>query len=321
MSLISLVDDDRQWFKARLGFDPTETSLEESVCSHAILQDGILEIEDMSADARTVGNRLHTEGPQVQFYAGANLVAPNGVAIGTLCVLDTKPRKLNEFQRQALRTLSRQVMTQLELRKRLREEHALRSEIDHRVKNSLQTIASIMRMATRGITDPQALDVLALVERRLGAVASLHSELMNHEGDGTVQTRPYLERVVKLLDESAPSNVTISLHALDTDMDARKASALGMIISEFVANSIKHAFPDGRDGMVSITLGLPDRTEWVLECVDNGIGQTSDETAKPASRDTGLGERLMSSAAIQLDGRLEYEARNSGTAMTVRFPL
>ena len=182
VSLISLVDEDRQWFKANIGFDPAQTGLDESVCSHALLQDDFLEIEDMASDIRTADNPLYTQEPGVHYYAGFNLRAPNGMPIGTLCVLDTKPRKLTEFQRQALQTLSRQVMIQLELRKRLAQEESIRSEIDHRVKNSLQTIASVMRIAARQITDPCALDVIALVERRLGAVASLHSELMGTEG-------------------------------------------------------------------------------------------------------------------------------------------
>ena len=105
VSLISLVDEKRQWFKARVGFEPQETGLDQSVCSHAILDGGYTEISDMGADSRTVDNPLYVGDPRVKFYAGANLVAPNGQPIGTLCVLDTKPRTLNDFQRQALQTL------------------------------------------------------------------------------------------------------------------------------------------------------------------------------------------------------------------------
>ena len=148
------MDEKRQWFKARVGFEPHETTLDQSVCSHAILDEGYTEIADMGADPRTSDNPLYVGDPRVKFYAGANLVAPNGQPIGTLCVLDTKPRTLNDFQRQALQTLSRHVMMQLELRKKIRIEAALRAEMDHRVKNSFQTIASLLRMATRKVHDP-----------------------------------------------------------------------------------------------------------------------------------------------------------------------
>ncbi len=317
VSLISLVDNDRQWFKARVGFEPAETPLDQSVCAHAILQEGFFEIEDMAQDPRTKDNPLHVSGPEVQFYAGANLVSPNGMPIGTLCVLDHTPRKLSAFQRKALTTLSQQIVTQLELRKRLREEAAMRNEIDHRVKNSLQTIASIMRMASRRVSDPQALDVLGLVERRLDAVASLHSELMGQSGEGTVETVGYLTRVTNLLQEAAPDTVNITLEAHNETIDARTASALGMIISEFVANSIKHAFPDGQDGSIAISLVRSQIGHWLLTCADDGAGHDTSDTPP---RDTGLGEQIMSSAATQLDGQLSYESRARGTALTVTFP-
>ena len=319
VSLISLVDDDRQWFKARVGFEPQQTGLDQSVCSHAILQDDFLEVEDMSADIRTADNPLHTGDPNVKFYAGATLVAPDGMPIGTLCVLDTKPRKLTAFQRQALKTLSRQVMTQLELRKRLMQEEALRAEMDHRVKNSLQTIASVMRVASRGVSDREALEVLELVERRISAVASLHSELTGREGAGFVDTRHYLERVVGLLADVAPDNVEMTVTASDVAIDARNASAIGMIVSEFVANSIKHAFPDGQQGAVRISLDRCAGNGWTLRCADDGVGRQAGDSAGPGADDTGLGATLMSSAAAQLQAELEYDVRDSGTVLSVRF--
>lgn len=332
VSLISLVDDDRQWFKARIGFEPSETTLEQSVCAHAVLEESFLEIPDMSADARTSDNPLHTDGPQVNFYAGANLIAPNGLPIGTLCVLDTKPRALSDFQRQALKTLSRQVMTQLELRKRLRAEEALRNEIDHRVKNSLQTIASITRVATRAVNDPKAVEVLDLVVRRIGAVASLHTELMGREGQGIVEAKTYLERVGQLLRDVSPDNVEVIVTSVDDTLDARKASAIGMIVSEFLANSIKHAFPDGQAGKVHISLTKTGYQDWTLDCSDTGVGRavSGDASAAPAvsgdaalngqaALHTGLGEMLMASAATQLDGQLVQDSGPSGTTLKVQF--
>jgi len=315
--LISLVDEDRQWFKATKGVDAKQTDLNESVCSHAILEDGFLEIEDMSADPRTSDNPLHVGGPEVQFYAGANLLAPNGMPIGTLCILDSKPRRLSDFQRKALKTLSRQVMTQLELRKKLAQEEALKSEMDHRVMNSLQTIGSVMRVASRQVGDQRALDVLGIVERRIDAVASLHSELMGRDGQGSVEMCPYLDRVVSLLDDVSPDEITILIDAEDTVLEARKASAIGMIVSEFSANSIKHAFPDDRSGTVKITLKKVEPECWALICEDDGVGRQ--DTGEDTPEDSGLGQMLMTSAASQLEGQLEYTSGPSGTSLSVRF--
>ncbi|MFG6499773.1 MULTISPECIES: histidine kinase dimerization/phosphoacceptor domain -containing protein [unclassified Sulfitobacter] len=317
VSLISLVDEKRQWFKARVGFEPHETALDQSVCSHAILDEGYTEIADMGADPRTSDNPLYVGDPRVKFYAGANLVAPNGQPIGTLCVLDTKPRTLNDFQRQALQTLSRHVMMQLELRKKIRIEAALRAEMDHRVKNSFQTIASLLRMATRKVQDPDAKDVLALVERRFGAVASLHSELMGQGGRSKVQTTSYLEQLNKLLAASAPDHVTIFCAAEPGELQAVQASALGMIVSEFVANSIKHAFAGDRAGEIKISLRRQEGAEgWLLECRDNGCGHAG---AVSGADSTGLGRMLMATAAEQLNGRLTTDFSPEGALLRVCF--
>ncbi len=123
VSLVSLVDRDRQWFKARRGFAPAETGLSQSVCVHALAQDDVLVIPDLTADPRTRANTLVTGEHGLRFYAGAVLKTPGGVPFGSLCVIDTVPRPdgLTEKQKGVLRTLARQVVTQLELRRALHE--------------------------------------------------------------------------------------------------------------------------------------------------------------------------------------------------------
>ncbi|MEJ6398601.1 histidine kinase dimerization/phosphoacceptor domain -containing protein [Yoonia sp. 208BN28-4] len=318
VSLISLVDSDRQWFKASVGFDRAETTLTESVCAHAILNDGVFEIEDMSKDARTLDNPLHVDDPNVQFYAGANLVSPDGSPIGTLCVLDTKPRVLTDFQRDALRTLSRQIVTELELRKKVRQEIDLRSEIDHRVSNSLQTISSLLRMGARQVTDTAALDVLGMLERRISAVASLHSELMERDGKGTVNAQSYLDRVASFLQEICPAHIQVACESVDVDLTPSAASALGMISSEFVANSIKYAFPDDRDGIVQIILHDSDDNKLVFNCKDNGIGAAQSDQKQDVGS-SGLGASLMSSAAMQLGGQLTHQVGDNGALLSIVF--
>ncbi|WP_185983810.1 HWE histidine kinase domain-containing protein [Aureimonas mangrovi] len=125
-ALISLVVDDRQWFKARVGFDACQTPIEQSVCSHALEQTGLLIIPDLTLDPRTQLNSLVTGDPFIRFYAGARLETSDGVAIGTLCVLDNVPRPdgLTTHQAVTLERLARQVMTQMELRRAIRERDA-----------------------------------------------------------------------------------------------------------------------------------------------------------------------------------------------------
>lgn len=116
ISLISLVDENRQWFKARVGLEVQQTSRELSFCSHAIHGTEIFEIPNTLVDDRFKNNPLVTSEPHIRFYAGIPLVTPRGYAIGTLCVIDKIPRRLSENQKRGLRTLARQVVDLLELR-------------------------------------------------------------------------------------------------------------------------------------------------------------------------------------------------------------
>ena len=124
IALISLVDRDRQWFKSRVGLDAEQTSRKVSFCAHAIHHPGeLLEVEDALEDQRFAGNPLVTGDPHIRFYAGMPIVDAAGLALGTLCVIDRKPRVLKQAQRRALKALSRQVMAQIRLSSELAVSH------------------------------------------------------------------------------------------------------------------------------------------------------------------------------------------------------
>lgn len=116
ISLISLVDSGRQWFKSRVGLDVTETPRNIAFCSHAIHDTGVFEVGDAREDDRFRDNPQVTGAPGIRFYAGMPLVTDSGQAIGTLCVIDTMPRYLSPAQKKALATLGRQVIRQMDLR-------------------------------------------------------------------------------------------------------------------------------------------------------------------------------------------------------------
>jgi PAS domain S-box-containing protein len=129
IALVSLVDEDRQWFKSRVGLEAKQTPRDIAFCSHAILEDDIFEIQDASTDIRFADNPLVTGDLHLRFYAGVPLTTYDQHSIGTLCVIDSVPHALSEKQREGLRALGRQIMRIVELRQATEMQEELRNQL------------------------------------------------------------------------------------------------------------------------------------------------------------------------------------------------
>lgn len=145
ISAISLVDRERQWFKSIQGLEASETSRDVSFCAHTMFEAEVMVVNDATRDPRFADNALVTGAPGIRFYAGAPITTPSGVPLGALCVIDRQPRQISESQKQALSTLARSVMTQLELRRKVAElerEAALREKLEriHKEREFEQTL-------------------------------------------------------------------------------------------------------------------------------------------------------------------------------------
>ncbi len=143
ISLVSLVDEERQWFKASVGLDVQETHRDLSFCAHAIMQKDLFVVEDAAKDPRFIGNALVTGASHLRFYAGMPLQTPYGAAMGTLCVIDTVPRKLTPSQSQALKVLAAQVQTRMELRLKQKMLEAQKEKLKRSLQENKQLCISL----------------------------------------------------------------------------------------------------------------------------------------------------------------------------------
>ncbi|MFC6746188.1 GAF domain-containing protein [Methylobacterium persicinum] len=176
MALITLLDEDRQWFKARVGFEASETGLARSLCVHAAAEPGLTVIPDLRCDERTRANPSVEEADGLRFYAGAPLVTAGGQAVGTLCVLDREPRPqgLEPHQATAISVLARQVMAQIELRRAVRDlatrTETLRAQ-EGRLRTVFETIYQFQGLLARDgrLIDANAVSLRA-VQRTLDEV-------------------------------------------------------------------------------------------------------------------------------------------------------
>lgn len=300
ISLISLIDADRQWFKSRIGLAVPETPRDLAFCAHAILQDGVFVVRDATQDQRFVGNPLVTGDPNIKFYAGSPIVTSDGMRLGTICVIDREPRELTPGQLSALEALSRQVMAQIELRKRfsdIEDAYAklealdqLKTQFVSMVSHELRTPMTSIRGGLQLVL--QSLDASRFEDEHALLNSALHSSerlirLTNDILDmskfeaGKVELRPIRTRLEPLVDlainavghlpgRSVPIDRDIApdLPELTVDPD-RIVQALVNLLS----NAIKFS-PPGASVTVS---ARAERGGVTCTVTDRGAGMSAEE--------------------------------------------
>ncbi len=330
VSVITLLDEGRQWFKAEVGLGVSETPLQSSICAHAILQPDLLIVPDTLQDKRFQDNPLVTGDPHLRFYAGAVLETPEGLPLGTVCVLDYQPRNLNDNQRALLRLMARQVMKMLELRRLVTIEHAgrlkaeallkenatLARESDHRVMNSLQLVASVLGLQARSTDSKKAKGHLESARTRVQAIATVHKQLHLSGSMDMIDIGDFLTRLCQSLKLNSPSFVgDVSLRADKAMLASELASMLGLLVAELVANSFKHALSESHPGSIRVDFKSVDNG-WQLRVADDGVGLPRD--FDPA-KTKGVGMRVVKALVERLKASLEISSASPGAVFTVNF--
>ena len=315
ISVVNFIDAERQWFKAETGLGVRETPIETSICAHVILEEDFVEIHDTLEDTRMQDNPLCCGDPGLRFYAGALLRTEDGLPLGTLCVLDYEPRRLTALQRDTLRVLARQVMALLEVRKALRSADILRREVDHRVKNSLQSLSSFANLQSRAFSSSDAKLALSMLTTRIDALTLLHEQLYHTDEHEAVDLGAFVERVCDQLSGFAPPGVALRAETAPVMVSPQQAVAVGTFLNEFVANSFKHGFPDGRAGEVKVDLAGDEAGTVTLTCSDTGVGMPVDL----ATPNSGLGMKIAQVVSMELETELDLRNGLQGVTASLAF--
>jgi two-component sensor histidine kinase len=195
------------------------------------------------------------------------------------------------------------------------EREVLLREVNHRVGNSLQIIASLLHLQANSTTQDDVKAALTNAMGRVAAVAQVHRRLYTSHDLKSVLLNQYLEALLEDLRRSAEGNKMsrLTLKAEPIEIDPDRAVAIGIIVNELVMNAVKYAYPDGA-GPIHVEL-KPDGDDLVVAIADDGVGLN----AKTDPRSTGMGQRIVSAMAAKLDATAERDPDHHGTRIVLRF--
>ena len=354
-ALISLVDSDRQWFKAKTGVDVDETPRDISFCGHAIHSEDLFEVPDTTKDVRFKSNPLVLQDNGIRFYAGQPLVTSKGNIIGTLCVIDDEPKKLNFIQKKQLEILAGQIIVLMELRKKyedqavlLRRQSSFVSSMSHEVRTPLTAISGYTDILKNTLIASEDLVIKDSIE----ALKSTSSHLLDLVGDildfskldaskmimsnETVELKKILKQVKSVLKISAiQNNVEFKIvQSVATPMYIKTDSTL---LKQMLINLASNAIKFSKGGHVVISIDFEQsRSMLSIRVVDDGIGMSESESknifnpfvqanakVKNDFKGTGLGLPITKEISELFGGELKLvkTSPNEGTEFELTFPV
>jgi signal transduction histidine kinase len=351
IALISIIDEDRQWFKSRHGLNRIETPRDFAFCSHSILKPNELFIvKDATKDHRFHDNPLITSDPNLVFYAGAPLNSQEGYPLGTLCVIDNKPNDLNENQKESLKLLSKQVTYLFELRKKNQKlmkanEEVFRlnkqlSEFAYRLSHDIKTPISGIKFLSEIIQedyaeqlDKKGINLLHLMSSRSAYLYSIVEGMLNFTNVTNIEIvyeTFHLKELLEQVKSSCNWENTCEIKYTNCEISVKQSKiAFIQIFQNLVSNSIKHT--DLEQPIISISLEI-ESDFYKIIYKDNGPGieekykekvfQLFETLGKENS--TGIGLSTVNSILERLGGSIDIKSlkeKNSGVEFYIKFPI
>jgi len=296
ISIISIVDHDRIWFKSRHGLpDVEQIGRDPGLCASAILSTDPYILPDAKVDPRSLANPLVAGEFGLRFYAGVPLRTTDGHNLGTLCVIDRAPRPIDSAQIDDLKDLASLVMDQLELRlsalTALSQAQLMAREIDHRISNSLHFVAALLNMQSNSL-DPNdtAASHLQAAANRVAAVAQVHRHFSS-ETAAQVSCIAFLRRLCAELSNILDRSVEV--RGDDGNEPTSHIQPIGLIVNELVTNAAKHGA-----GRIEVTYRVRGDVRELRVC-DEGKGLPP---GFDPGESKGLGMQVVTSLAKQLGG-------------------
>lgn len=347
IALISFVDANRQWFKARIGLDQQETDRCVAFCGYTILHDDVLEVCNASVDGRFVDNPLVTKPPAIRYYAGAPIVTREKLNLGALCVIDTVPHQpLTTEDRHALRNLATLIVDQLELRVAFKERAEFFANIAHEIRGPLNAALGFVNMIhsrTFGEIRPRRyseyVDNIQVACNQVVDVISEFLDFFKSEVGYLVlketefDVKALLEEcgaVVKALVASSGLMLKVSIDRADQKLFADR-QRIRQILLNLLVNAVKFT---PRGGRISISAGLDVTGEFRFSVADTGIGMGPidiDKALTPFGQIDGGTSKNIAGSGLGLPfakrltelhgGSLDVESKLSrGTVVVIRLP-
>jgi two-component sensor histidine kinase len=314
ISIISIVDEDRIWFKSRHGVPIDQIGRDPGLCASAILSDDPHILTDASVDPRALANPLVAGDFGLRFYAGVPLTTGDGHNLGTLCIIDKEARPIDREQIEDLKDLAAIVMDQMEMRLSARravtQAELMAKEIDHRVMNSLQFVSGLLAMQSRSPDVGDAAAHLRLAANRVVAVAQVHRHFYA-EGSDSTSCITFLRRLCADLQQVLGRPIEVS--GDEDEVPTVWIQPIGLIANELVTNAAKHG-----EGLIEV---LYEAQAGERALIVSDEGKSLPEGFDPDAAVRSLGMRVVTSLARQLEGALSAGRRpDGGTCFKVTFP-